>query len=786
MNKIIDKNLIIEFVKAILIGFLILICTFPDCEWTYSVGIDPPLSWVYNYLFENGLTIGKHIVFPHGPLAFFMYPLPDNILLSTFVDSILKLLLVFNLILLLSKQSEQTKWLLSFVLAYFISIVAGFNHLILANIILLYCNVSSHEKRKLRFIAYFLTAFAFYVKAYVAIISGVLFISYISYNLYCNKRFKIFLFDILTLLGLILFFWIIMYGTLNGFLKYVWGMFHLAQDNSSAAAYYPHNNWVVLSLFLLSLPLLILLNRTKKFSFYAILVGLSLFAAWKHGMARQDIYHVKGFYVYFIICSIILLVYYKKNTFINISIILFAYILFSISLTYSVNYKSSQYEIFRVNNFIQFISDFDNLKRNSEKISTEEISINKLPNNILDTIGNSTVDVYPWDYSIISANNLNWQPRVVINSYASYTSWLDRQNALHFSSANAPEYIIIEKIDWENKNGGQYSSIDNRYLFNDEPKTIIEILKTYEFWFSNDRFLIVRKKDESLNVTVNTSMKKKSSWSEWQNVPKLNDGQLIRAKMNFNKSLLQRIKSFLYKDEQFWIYLRLNDNSIHKYRIVPKNATDGLWINPYIYNSDKALTVKDIMFKASNEDILKEHISITWETYDFYKPNVIGDFFAAIGSVTDTTVFQTTNSFEEYNKQYWNEINNDLMSKDAFEGTNSFLLKPGMFSCTFSFPLDSIMVKDIRIEADCWVKGSDYKKSNDIIIVISVDSDEGSLIWKGIPIDGQLIDPNNWNHILNYVQYKNINSKCILKGYLWNNSNNEVLVDKFGIRVTTN
>lgn len=787
MDKKNEKGLVIEFVNSFFIGFLVVICTFPSNEWTYSIGIDAPLSWAYNFLFENGLAMGKHIIFPHGPLAFFMYPLPENILLSTLVLSLLKVMLVFNLTLLLSRHTNQTKWILAFVLAYFISIIAGFNHLILANLILIYCNAFYFEKRKLRFIAYFLTAFAFYVKAYVAIISGVIFISFISYNLFLDKRIKTFLFDCLSLLSAIVLFWIVMYGSVSGILKYFWGMFHLAQDNSSAAAYYPYNNWFILGLFILALFLLIPLNRTAKFMFYSVLTGLSLFAAWKHGMARQDISHVKGFYVYFIICSIILLVFYKKNTFVNFAIIVFAYIMFSISLTNSVNYQSLQYEIIRTNNFIQFITEFDDLKRKSEKISQREISINKLPKNILDSIGNSTIDVYPWDYSIIAANNLNWQPRVVINSYASYTSWLDEQNSNHFASEDAPNYIIWElKKVGSNLNGSNFNSIDDRYLLNDEPKTIIELLKQYDYWFSNDRFLLLRKKKEALDMTLNTSPKEVLTWAEWQNVPKLNDGQLLRVKIDFKKSLLQSLKSFLYKDEQFWIYLRLNDNSIHKYRIVPKNASDGLWINPYIYNSDKELFVKDIMFKASNENILKEKIIVIWETFDFSNPNIITNFFAVNDNIIDSTVFQTTNDFEENKEKYWSEISNDLISTDAFEGTNSFLLKPGMFSCTFSYSLDSISINNMRIEADCWGKAVDYNKSNDISLVISVDSDKGNIVWKGIPIDRQFVDCREWNHIYNFVNYENLNPDCVLNGYLWNTSNKEILIDNFRIRITTN
>lgn len=785
MNKVINKDLIIHLVKASFVGLLIVVCTFPATEWTYSVGIDPPLSWAYNYLFENGLKIGKHIIFPHGPLAFFMYPLPENILLSTLVDTLLKLLLTFNLIYLLSKRSEQTKWLLAFLIAYFISIVSGFNHLILANLVLLYSNIYLHENRKLRIIAYFLTAFAFYVKAYVAIVSGVIFISYASYTFYLDKRFKIFLLDCFTVIGLVMIIWIAMYGTLSGFLNYLLGIYHLAQDNSSAAAYYPYNNWWVLGLFFLTLILLLLINRTKQFYFYVILVGLSLFAAWKHGMARQDIYHVVGFNVYFLTCSIIFILYYAKNLLVNLLIVVFAFILLSSNATNSVNWKSSEYEFFRLNNFISFITEFEDLKTKSNKISQENISINKLSRSILDSIGNSTVDVYPWDYSIISANDLNWQPRVVINSYASYTSWLDSQNAAHFAGVDAPEFIIVEKIDWENINGGEYSSLDNRYLWNDEPKTVIELLINYKYWFSDKRYLFLKKRKKSINVSSSTSPIKELTVSEWQTVPQLDDGQLLRAKIKFNKSFLQRIKSFLYKDEQFWIYLKLNDNSIHKYRIVPKNAADGLWINPYIYNSEKKISVKAIMFNASNKTILKENASVTWETFDFSEPDVISTLFAVKETYADTTLFHLTNDFEVNKVQYWSELSDDLISKDAFEGEGSFLLRPNGFSSTFSYFLDSISINEMRIEVDCWVKGADYKRSNDIKLVISIDGQEESIVWKGISIDGQFIDESKWNHIYNFVNYKKTKPNSILKAYLWNNSNEEILIDEFRIRITT-
>jgi hypothetical protein len=79
-----------DIIRGLLLALLVIAGTFPENNWSYSTGIDPPLFWVFNHLFETGLNLGRHIVFPHGPLAFFMYPLSNNILLATLVIALLK------------------------------------------------------------------------------------------------------------------------------------------------------------------------------------------------------------------------------------------------------------------------------------------------------------------------------------------------------------------------------------------------------------------------------------------------------------------------------------------------------------------------------------------------------------------------------------------------------------------------------------------------------------------------------------------------------------------------
>lgn len=611
-----------------------------------------------------------------------------------------------------------------------------------------------------------------------------LFISFILYWFYKNKNIKHILFDSFLLLGFILMYWILIYGTLDGFLRYIWGMFHLAQDNSSAAAFYPYNNWLVLILFLIFLTTIFLYKKTRKSIFFGILISISFFAAWKHGMAREDVYHVNGFFTYILICLSIFILFNKKNIYENLLFSVITVFLLSINMRNSLNYYSSKYQLFRVNNFIEFVSDFAELKQKSIRKTEANISSKKLPQDVHDNISNSTVDIYPWDYSFIPINNLTWQPRVVIQSYASYTSYLDQKNAEHFKSNHSPDYLIWEtdKVSTD-CNGSDLNSVDNRYLLNDEPRTILQILSNYDNYYLDNKFQLYKKRNEPI-LTINKHINFiNSSWGKWIDAPE-NGSNLLRAKLKFSKSFIQRLKSFFYKDEQFWIYLKLRNGSIHKYRIVPKNAADGLWINPYIYNFDKAYTIDKIMFKCSNQQILTNIITVEWEQTEFEEnPMRIEEFFSIRKLNRDTTLINSINDYEHLFEKYWNDLTTDQLLEIPFEGQKSHLLKANSFSSSFSFNLDSIPFQDLKITANCWIKSPSYKLQNSISLILSVEDEEGSIIWNSIPIDGQLIDKKQWNNIFHFIDYKHNKASCTLKAYLWNTSNREAMIDNFRIEI---
>ena len=112
---------------------------------------------------------------------------------------------------------------------------------------------------------------------------------------------------------------------------------------------------------------------------------------------------------------------------------------------------------------------------------------------------------------------------------------------------------------------------------------------------------------------------------------------------------MQRLKSFFYKDEQYWIYLKFSDNTIQKIKIVPNNAKDGIWLSPFIYkptSNSAPLIVKEIMFKNSNQEMLHTDFDLQFEIYDFDTQNVLADFFQKSIQIKDSLCIEKQMTFD--------------------------------------------------------------------------------------------------------------------------------------------
>ena len=212
-----------------------------------------------------------------------MYPLADNFILSLAVTILLQVTFVFLLFYLWGERKWQY-WLLTAVLAWFIFSISNFNQLIISNVSAAYLLYLKNKKNTPKYWGLVLTAFAFYVKAYVAILSGTLTFSLLVIDFLRTKNYKRSFIDASILPGMMLLLWLVMYKSPIGFINYCFGMAHLAGDNSAAAAFHPCNNWLLILPFLVTISTIPFLQSTKEGKVSGFLFLLSFFAAWKYGM----------------------------------------------------------------------------------------------------------------------------------------------------------------------------------------------------------------------------------------------------------------------------------------------------------------------------------------------------------------------------------------------------------------------------------------------------------------------------------------------------------------------
>ncbi|MFZ4546437.1 MAG: hypothetical protein ACOYN4_03340 [Bacteroidales bacterium] len=796
----------INSLTVLLLALVPAIVLFPFPVSVFSNGIDPPLAWVFNYLVQGNIATGKNIIFPHGPLAFLMYPLPveANLWVATLTHLLLRIFLAYSLIKLTTYKPSG--WLIFALASAFIMLSINDILLTLVQIIAL-CYLNFFERRNVTWLipALILTAIAVYIKAFVGIVGFLITLSFAGIMIYrsiigLESKYRLLLFLIVPFC--ILLIWIVLYGNLDGIAGYFKGMSELAGDNSAAVAVYPNNNWWLISSGILSGLLLFILNLKNKASVrFTILVAPALFAIWKYGMAREDFQHASVLFITILFIALIYKILSDKfkliNSFLTITIIgSFYFSLQNANYFEPFHIKANGIQtIFEKASNYQYFSDTCNLS------SEKSISRNKLDGKILKLIGQHTVDIYPWDYTYIAANNLNWQPRPVLQSYASYTQYLDQLNARHFESEKAPAFLIWElrKITHD-IHGGTLESIDGRYLLNDEPDALISLLRNYSLVATqNGTFpvLIYQKRAQALKSENKVLNRATVGWNTWIDVPE-NQDEILRAGVEMKRSNLGKLKSFFYKDEAVFAYYLLKNGDIRTYRIVPKNAAYGLWVKPLIMNpEDKTLPtdVVKIMFRCTNTKMMDDTISITWNSLHFNDltpkskgdgetVNVINQFFGIKAENQNKELLVSQNKLEE-NLVFWSNPDESSIVKTLNNRTLQLL--PDKYSVSFEYPLDSLSVSDsstdLNIRTGVWARAKLGAKA---IYVISIEKNGKSLIWKAVDIQGFIHDKNTMNFVTNFsvLEAKMLKQKGLnLKVYLWNTGRVPILLEDFSVRI---
>jgi hypothetical protein len=776
-----------EVTGNILLAALLLMLCFPQFEPLTDTGIDPPLLWAYNYFFAHSIQSGVDVLFTHGPLALLINPLVmGHNFETTLIITSAVYLLFFYAWLELGRHVREGKWVSTFLVLLILGHLVPMVYL-LAGLtvggILLY-----HEKGRVFWliVACFSAVLGFYIKAGFGFLA---FFPIYAYAAIYFLRYKRYTIPVICVIGPIVAYviiWLAIYGNLHGLGKFLYATYELAKGNSDGASLYPINNWTLLfaaALCIIALPFVI--HQRRIYLLFA-LFALSLFGTWKHGFSREDTAHVKGSIIFLVMALGLVLIYMQRRKPVHLVFLSIPPVLLYINMMGFAAQPPTYYmQAMNFTNFYNEVLNRDEYCKSFEGKVRQNLEASKLDEETRRLIGNSTIDIYPFDFSFVPANGLNWKPRPVLQTYAAYTTWLDKQNANHFDSNQAPDFIL-----WHLSGDmhGQIASIDNRYLLNDEPQGILSILNHYKLVRKTNRIMLFQKTNEAVLSQTKVLSKQSSEWGKWIDVPAVQDG-ILRVKLNPKGTMLRSLTRFLYKDGAYFAEYKLASNEVRKFRIVLSNAVDGIWVNPLIIHASDSFMeypVTQIRFLASNPGMMKPEIKLVWEHTPIANSTSPDSAYTNAQALFGKTraperlILQTINRFNGQASD-WTEASKNALVK-LRTGNTYYRLDTNLFSPSFNYPLPTISADSIisvYAAARCRLPEKSEAK-----LVVSVTDSSGTKYWEGMLVHYFVTEFQRWEYV--YTTHdlpKNLPPSARISVSIWNTGKKPIEIDDLEVKL---
>jgi hypothetical protein len=359
----------------------------------------------------------------------------------------------------------------------------------------------------------------------------------------------------------------------------------------------------------------------------ALLFALAL--SFKHGFVRQDI-HILLFAACTPILSAIGLSKIRKFRIqriaylINLYVLLIALIFLQMNMEGLINSRIAPRIV--VSNF-SYLFNFNYLQSSVKVKSAANLSKVKLPHNVLSLVKDKTVDIIPWELSLVEANHLNWKPTPNLQSYAAYTTTLDNINFESFFK-EPRNYIFYN-----------FSSIDGRHPFFDQPKTFSSVFCNYEpssaspdfihtSSLSNIILLAKRKLSRCSPTTLGETVS--IPWNASRSID-VSDEAIIRSNIKFKYSILGKIYKTIFRAPPVMMQVDYADGSRKKYRIIPENSDNGVIVSHLPRTDREAMSffqgqlpaqVKSFGFSTSNSLLYAPNIEMTFSSYKLLEPSI--------------------------------------------------------------------------------------------------------------------------------------------------------------------
>ena len=579
--------------------------------------LDP--SWVValNYVKEKGVSWGTDFAFTYGPLGQLLTRAAWGENKYVFLAFDIFIFINYFLLFFISLAKSNYKIITALTILVICMIsplwVGSSNSLVLMTFLVFWINLSIDDKKWVYYIFQILIIITlFYSKFNTGLIALPLFYSGIIYNFLTDKSDTIKL-TIIALLP-ILFIFILSFLFNVDLINYIKSGLEIVKGyndimylkNQLEGSYTTALVLIIFLSIVFSINVyLINKNSILKSGVLFFLFFTSIFVIYKQAFVRADVSHIRDFFVFLplIIFTNKDLLTKAKNIFSTVSVLLVVF--FSVFYFYTNFEKNFNLEQkLDKSEYRNAFTNFDN-----------EIGLNihknnfPLPSEVLQKIGNNTVDIFPWNIQLLLENKLNYLPRPVIQSYTACTPYLQELNFNHFNSNKSPEFVIFD-----------YASIDERYPLFDESKVNLSLIKNYKivssFEFDNRNMLLLqRNKDFKPLIFI-----KQKEYAMYINSPLIIKNDIFYEITVYN-NIMGEIKSKINYAPEINIEIKNEQGQLTKFRSSKFLLESGLFSQHIVSGTSDFVNlmqqqnpnnkIKSLYVRPLNSDLFKEKIKIT-------------------------------------------------------------------------------------------------------------------------------------------------------------------------------
>ena len=192
-----------------------------------------------------------------------------------------------------------------------------------------------------------------------------------------------------------------------------------------------------------------------------------------------------------------------------------------------------------------------------------------LPQEIIDAIGGGSVDVMPWEVSTVYYNDLDYNPRPVVQTYTTYDGWLDQRNEEKLLSENGPEYILFAMEE-----------IDGRHPAFSDARTRRALLTHYKVALETPALLLLQRRADPLAMSVTPGPTGTVRLGDFIELPASQEMQFFSADIQY--SLAGKLARFLYQPPMLWVTVVFEDGERRTFRAIKPLVNDQVLVDPFL------------------------------------------------------------------------------------------------------------------------------------------------------------------------------------------------------------